>query len=84
MHCLIQTLVLSCEDRDFGFFVDLWINKQCVRPLPLLRLLVVYSAREHESGAKNMLVFWVLLFDICWGFFSSWKASVLAKGKYLC
>lgn len=36
-----------------GCLGDLWINKQCVRPLPFLRLLVVHSPREHESGAKK-------------------------------
>lgn len=76
-YCHLRTEILGC-------LCDLWIHKQCVRPLPFLRLLVVCSTREHESGAKNVLIFWFLLFDHSVGFFSLWKTSVLAKGKCLC
>lgn len=71
-HCHLRTEILGC-------LYDLWIHKQCVRPLPFLRLLVVCSTREHESGAKNVLIFLFLLFDHSVGFFHHGKLQFWQK-----
>lgn len=64
---------------------DLWVHKQCARTFSFLKFLAVYSMREDESGAKNVLIL-LLLFDhsVIFPPPPLWKASVLAKVKCVC